>query len=105
MENPRAHYCCRSSSTQCHVSIPFRGDSMSSRIKHNFVDKRQGSHVPINRLTRDQATYMPDTAPTVNRSRRNSSRSLLTNRGFVIVYVLFDIRNGDSLSFFFSDVT
>ena len=30
----------------------------------------EGSHVPNNRLTRDQATYMPDTVPPVNRSRR-----------------------------------
>ena len=45
----------------------------------------EGSHVPNNRLTRAQATYMPDTVPSVNRSRRNSSRRLLTNRGFDIV--------------------
>ena len=45
----------------------------------------EGSHVPNNRLTRDQATYMPDTVPSVNRPRRNCSRSLLTNRGFDIV--------------------
>src|SRR5207248_1947678 len=45
----------------------------------------EGSHVPNNRLTRDQATYMPDTVPPVNRSRQNLSRSLLTNHGFDIV--------------------
>ena len=45
----------------------------------------EGSHVPNNRLTRAQATYMPDTVPPVNRSRRNLSRSLLTNHGFDIV--------------------
>ena len=45
----------------------------------------EGSHVPNNRLTRDQATYMPDTVPPVNRFRRNLSRSLLTNHGFDIV--------------------
>jgi DNA invertase Pin-like site-specific DNA recombinase len=45
----------------------------------------EGSHVPNNRLTRDQATYMPDTVPPVNRSRRNLSRGLLTNHGFDIV--------------------
>ncbi len=45
----------------------------------------EGSHVPNNRLTQDQATYMPDTVPPVNRSRRNLSRSLLTNHGFGIV--------------------
>ena len=37
----------------------------------------EGCHVPNNRLTRAQATYMPDTVPPVNRSRRNLSRSLL----------------------------
>jgi hypothetical protein len=31
------------------------------------------------------ATYIPDTTPPVNRFRRSSSRSLLTNRGFDIV--------------------
>ena len=45
----------------------------------------EGSHVPNNRLTRAQATYMPDTVPRVNRFRRNSSRGLLTNHGFDIV--------------------
>jgi hypothetical protein len=70
----------------------------------------EGSHVPNNRLTRAQATYMPDTVPPVNRFRRNSphsalSRSLLTNHGLGIIWILFDMRNGDSLSFFFSDVT
>jgi hypothetical protein len=65
----------------------------------------EGSHVPNNRLTRAQATYMPDTVPPVNRSRRNLSRSLLTNHGFDIVWILFDMKNGDSLSFFFPDVT
>jgi hypothetical protein len=48
---------------------------------------------------------MPDTVPPVNRSRRNLSRGLVTNHGFDIVWILFDMRNGDSLSFFFSDVT
>ena len=47
----------------------------------------EGSHVPPSRLARDQATYMPDTAPPVNRPRRNSSRSLLTNRGFDIILI------------------
>ena len=45
----------------------------------------EGSHVPNNRLTRAQATYMPDTVPPVNRRRRNLSRGLLTNHGFDIV--------------------
>ena len=44
-----------------------------------------GSHVPNTRLTRAQATYMPDTVPLVYRFRRNLSRSLLTNHGFDIV--------------------
>ena len=33
------------------------------------ICREKGSHVPNNRLTRDQATYMPDTVPPVNRSR------------------------------------
>src|SRR6478609_3889612 len=57
------------------------------------------------RNRRAQATYMPDTILPVNGSRRNLSRSLLTNRGFDIVWTLFEVRNGDSPSFFFSDVT
>ena len=65
----------------------------------------EGSHVPHSRLAQDQATYMPDTIPPVIRFRRNSSRSLLTNRGFDIVLVIFDMRSGDLLSFLFLYVT
>ena len=45
----------------------------------------EGSHVPCNRLAQDQATYMPDTTPSVGRFRRSLSRRLLANRGFDIV--------------------
>jgi len=69
-----------------------------------FIDS-EGSHVPYNRLAQDQATYMPDTVPPVTRFRRNLSRSLLTNRGFDIALVIFDMRSGDSLSFLFLRVT
>jgi len=65
----------------------------------------EGSHVPHNRLSQDQATYMPDTVPPVTRSRRNLSRSLLTNRGFDIVLTIFDMRSGDLLAFLFLRVT
>jgi DNA-binding CsgD family transcriptional regulator len=57
------------------------------------------------RLAQDQATYMPDTVPPVNRFRRNLSRDLLTNHGFDIVLALFDMRSGDLLSFLFLGVT
>ena len=49
----------------------------------------EGSHVPWNRLSQNQATYIPDTAPPVNRLRRSCrslSRRLLANRGFDIVW-------------------
>jgi hypothetical protein len=65
----------------------------------------EGSHVPYSRLAQDQVTYMPDTVPPANRSRRNLSRSLLTNRGFDIVFAIFDMRSGDSLAFLFLRVT
>ncbi len=48
---------------------------------------------------------MPDTVPPVIRFRRNSSRSLLTNHGFDIVLVLFDMKSGGSLAFLFLNVT
>src|ERR1044072_2914753 len=84
------------------LEIVERANSPADEIARTPAD---GSHGPNNRLTRAQATCMPDTIPPVNRSRRNLSRSLLTNHGFDIVWTLFDVRNGDSLSFFFSDVT
>jgi hypothetical protein len=48
---------------------------------------------------------MPDTVPPVIRFRRNLPRSLLTNYGFDIVLVIFDMRSGDLLAFLFLDVT
>jgi hypothetical protein len=46
---------------------------------------------------------MPDTILHVSRFRRNLSRSLLTNRGFDIVLVIFDMRSGDLLVFSFCE--
>jgi hypothetical protein len=74
--------------TEC--SVPWRRFRTLALVVHVTCDfsvciGTEGSHVPNNRLTRDQATYMPDTVPPVNRSRRNLSRGLLTNHGFDIV--------------------
>src|SRR6185369_2175134 len=85
--------------TEC--SVPWRRFRTLALVVHatrgfSVIIGAEGSHVPNNRLTRAQATYMPDTVPPVNRYRRNCSRSLLTNHGFDIVWTLLDMRNGDS---------
>jgi hypothetical protein len=77
--------------------LPSRG-ALSSPASYRFIPA-PSSHVPQSRLAQDQATYMPDTVPPVNRFRRNLSRNPQTDRGVDIVLKIFDMRSGGSLSF------
>src|SRR4029077_12428212 len=72
---PLHHYYQAVRSSASHPYSRPRGSAHLWLLRYH---RRQGSHIPYDRLFQVQATCMPDAAPSVSRYRRSLSQDLLT---------------------------